>query len=108
MMCATPMASPATNQGFPMIVRYLLSALVAGLLAGALQTVVQQAKVVPLILEAEKYEGGAAPETHEHTSGLNISFASKAYAHGTESHDVASGEDEGGMLFGVDRLTGTL
>lgn len=92
-----------------MIVKYLLAALVAGLFAGALQTVVQQAKVVPLILEAEKYEGGAMPETHEHTSGLNISIASKAYAEEVPAAAVAAvGEDEGGMLFGVGRTTGTL
>ena len=62
-----------------MIVRYLLAALVAGLIAGALQTVVQHAKVVPLILEAEKYEGGA-PAAHEHTSGLELSIVSKVQA----------------------------
>jgi len=93
-----------------MIVKYLLAALVAGLLAGALQTVVQQAKVVPLILEAEKYEGGAMPETHEHTSGLNLSIATKAYAQETTTSaaPAAAEEEEGGMLFGVGRTTGTL
>ena len=95
-----------------MIVRYLLAALVAGLLAGALQTVVQQAKVVPLILEAEKYEGGAAPENHEHTSGLNLSIASKALAQETTQQSTpaapAAEEEESGMLWGVGRTTGTL
>jgi cobalt transporter subunit CbtA len=87
-----------------MVVKYLLAALVAGLLAGALQTVAQQAKVVPLILEAEKYENAPA-ETHDHTTGLNLSFVSKAHAHETAAEP---GAGEGGMLFGVSRITGTL
>lgn len=89
-----------------MIVKYLLAALVAGLLAGALQTVAQQAKVVPLILEAEKYENASA-EKHDHTTGLNLSIATIANAH-TADATTAVGEEEGGMLFGVDRTTGTL
>lgn len=94
-----------------MIVRYLLAALVAGLIAGALQTVVQQAKVVPLILEAEKYEG-EAPAAHEHTSGLQLSIVTKAQAQAstetTPAAPAAADEQEGGMLFGVDRTVGTL
>jgi len=90
-----------------MIVKYLLAALVAGLLAGALQTVAQQAKVVPLILEAEKYENAPA-EKHDHTTGLNLSLISKAHAHEHEATAAAGGEEEGGMLFGVNRITGTL
>ncbi|MDB5553266.1 MAG: cobalt transporter [Rhizobium sp.] len=90
-----------------MIVKYLLAALVAGLLAGALQTVAQQAKVVPLILEAEKYENAPA-ETHDHTTGLDLTLVSKAYAHEHEATAAAGAEEEGGMLFGVGRTTGTL
>jgi cobalt transporter subunit CbtA len=94
-----------------MIVRYLLAALVAGLIAGALQTVVQHAKVVPLILEAEKYEG-EAPAAHEHTSGLQLSIVAKAQAQSatetTPAAPAAAEEEEGGMLFGVGRTTGTL
>lgn len=94
-----------------MIVRYLLAALVAGLLAGAVQTVVQHAKVVPLILEAEKYEGGG--ETHEHATGLQLSIVSKAQAQDatpetTPAAPAAAEEEEGGMLFGVNRTVGTL
>lgn len=94
-----------------MIVRYLLAALVAGLIAGALQTVVQHAKVVPLILEAEKYEGGAP--VHEHTSGLQLSIVTSAQAQQsttetTQAAPAAAAEEEGGMLFGVGRTTGTL
>lgn len=93
-----------------MIVRYLLAALVAGLIAGALQTVVQHAKVVPLILEAEKYEG-EAPAAHEHTSGLQLSIVTEAKAQSaTETTPAAPAaeEEEGGMLFGVNRTVGTL
>ena len=48
-----------------MIVRYLLAALVAGLFSGVLMTAAQEARVVPLILHAEEFEGGdeAAPES---------------------------------------------
>ena len=96
-----------------MIVKYLLAALVAGLIAGALQTVVQHAKVIPLILEAEKYEG-EAPAAHEHTSGLQLSIVTKAQAQQstteatTAAPAAAAEEEEGGMLFGVGRTTGTL
>jgi cobalt transporter subunit CbtA len=90
-----------------MIVKYLLAALVAGLLAGALQTVAQQAKVVPLILEAEKYENAPAA-AHDHTTGLNLAIVTKAYAHEHEATAAAGAEEEGGMLFGVNRITGTL
>ena len=90
-----------------MIVRYLLAALVAGLLAGALQTVAQQAKVVPLILAAEQYENAPA-EAHDHVTGLNLSLATSAHAHSVQADEAAAGAEEGGMLFGVDRLTGTL
>jgi cobalt transporter subunit CbtA len=95
-----------------MIVRYLLAALVAGLIAGALQTVVQHAKVVPLILEAEKYEG-EAPAAHEHTSGLQLSIATAAQAQQsttetTPAAPAAAEEEDGGMPFGVSRTVGTL
>lgn len=91
-----------------MVVKYLLAALVAGLIAGAIQTVAQQAKVVPLILEAEKYENAPA-ETPDHTTGLNLLIVSKANAHEHEAAATPTGEEEeGGMLLGVSRITGTL
>lgn len=95
-----------------MIVKYLLAALVAGLVAGGVMTVAQQVKVVPLILHAEEYEGGAP--AHEHSAKAeNSTFGelagslflpSPAFAHGAEEHD----HDEGGLLFGVSRFGGTL
>jgi cobalt transporter subunit CbtA len=56
-----------------MIVRFLLAALGAGLLAGLLVTPVQYARVIPLILHAETFEGqgghhhgeAAAPHSHD-------------------------------------------
>jgi predicted cobalt transporter CbtA len=90
-----------------MIVKYLLAALVAGVIAGGLVTVAQQAKVVPLILEAEKYETQPAA-AHDHMSGLNLAIATPALAH-DHAAMMAEGEAaDGGMLFGVSRLTGTL
>lgn len=40
-----------------MLVRVLLAALLAGVLAGAFATAAQSVRVIPLIIEAEKYEG---------------------------------------------------
>ncbi|PWV98989.1 cobalt transporter subunit CbtA [Hoeflea marina] len=54
-----------------MIVRFLLAALAAGLIAGLAMTPAQYIKIVPLILQAEAYEGGgsAAVSTHDHGAG---------------------------------------
>jgi len=102
-----------------MIVRYLLAALVAGLFSGVLMTAAQEARVVPLILHAEEFEGGdeEAPAadgaeqgaSHEHSSlsatlaevASYLSPVSVAYAHDGE-------EEEGGIMFGMNRFSGTL
>ncbi len=44
--------------------RILLSALVAGLLSGLALTLVQSARVLPLVLAAEAYEAEALPHSH--------------------------------------------
>ncbi|QRM55794.1 CbtA family protein [Sinorhizobium sp. BG8] len=99
-----------------MIVKYLLAALVAGLFSGVLMTAAQEFRVVPLILHAEEYEGKepapAAGEVQEHSSlslgaiiGEAVSYFSPvtpAYAH--EGHE----EEEGGIMFGMSRFSGTL
>jgi cobalt transporter subunit CbtA len=108
-----------------MIVRYLLAALVAGLFSGALMTAAQEARVVPLILHAEEFEGGeetapatdgttpttgGAATTQEHSSfgavlldvASYLSPVSVAYAHEGEAHE------EGGIMFGMSRFSGTL
>lgn len=106
-----------------MIVRYLLAALVAGLFSGVLMTAAQEARVVPLILHAEEYEGGneeapaadgagqGASEEHSSLSAGQalselaafFSPVSVAHAHGAEGH-----EEEGGIMFGMSRFSGTL
>lgn len=90
-----------------MIIRFLLAAVVAGLVSGVLMTGAQELKVTPLILHAEQYESGVV----EHSSvkalpGLfalaaSIAPVTPALAHGDE-------EGEGGILFGLDRFGGTL
>lgn len=101
-----------------MIVRYLLAALVAGLFSGALMTAAQEARVVPLILHAEEFEGGeeeapatdGAAQTQEQSSlsaaildvAAYFSPVSVAHAHEGENHE------EGGIMFGMSRFSGTL
>ena len=63
-----------------MIVRYLLAALAAGLLAGILMTPVQMRQVVPILLHAEQFEG-AAP--HDHAAGA------AAHAHDEAAEPVS-------------------
>lgn len=61
-----------------MIVRYLLAALAAGLLAGILMIPVQMRQVTPLILHAETFEGKAG---HDHAAGT-AAHAHEASAQG--------------------------
>jgi cobalt transporter subunit CbtA len=65
-----------------MIVRYLLAALAAGLLAGILMIPVQYRQVVPLILHAETFESGhehgAAAPDHAHEDGTAHAAVPKA------------------------------
>ena len=71
-----------------MIVRFLLAALGAGLLAGLFITPVQYARVIPLIIHAETFEGegghdhgeAAAPHSHDaaaapHDHGATVAAA---------------------------------
>ena len=102
-----------------MIVRYLLAALVAGLFSGVLMTAAQEARVVPLILHAEEFEGGeeeapaatgGAAQTQEQSFigaamldvASYLSPVSVAHAHEGEEHE------EGGIMFGMSRFSGTL
>jgi cobalt transporter subunit CbtA len=55
-----------------MTVRVLLAAIAAGLIAGFLKTPVEAVKVVPVIMQAETYEGGAdshGAANHVHEDG---------------------------------------
>ncbi|MFC3072570.1 CbtA family protein [Shinella pollutisoli] len=104
-----------------MIVRYLLAALVAGLFSGVLMTAAQEARVVPLILHAEEFEGGdeEAPAadgaeqgaSHEHSS-LSAVDALAEFASFLSPVGVAHAHDgegeEGGIMFGMSRFSGTL
>lgn len=103
-----------------MIVKTLLAALVAGLIAGVFMTAAQELRVVPLILHAEEYEvkepaaePPAATEGQQQHSSLThssvigemlsaLSPVTPAYAHEGEH------EDEGGIMFGMSRFSGTL
>ncbi|SER55823.1 CbtA family protein [Rhizobium sp. NFR03] len=98
-----------------MIVKTLLAAICAGLMAGLFMTAAQELRVVPLILQAETFEGEPAPgasPAHEHSSldssSLFPSLTSAilpitpAYAHDGETHEG------GGILFGMGRFSGTL
>ena len=51
-----------------MLIRVLLAAIFAGVLAGAFATGVQSWRVTPLILEAERYENVDGVEGHSHSS----------------------------------------
>ena len=90
-----------------MIVRTLLAALVAGLIAGVFMTAAQQYRVVPLILHAEQFEGGHEegpirhPEVGEAAPALQqmtqlLSPVTPAMAHDGSPHFI------------VDRFSGTL
>ncbi|MEA3533240.1 CbtA family protein [Rhizobium sp. CC-YZS058] len=93
-----------------MIVRTLLVALVAGLIAGVFMTGLQQLRLVPLILEAETYEGASGPhEDHaavfQHPVEALAQYLLVTPAH---AHSDNAEEEAGGTLFGLDRFSGTL
>ncbi len=106
-----------------MIAKYLLAALTAGLIAGFLATGAQHARVVPLILQAEKYE--TAPDHHhgetvagedeakaaaqpETATGAHKPTAADAHDHNDATAVAEAGPEESGVLFGMSRLAGTL
>lgn len=63
---ATRSASPVTD-GLAMLRRILAAALGAGIGVGVLVAALQHVSLVPMILEAEKYESGAiVPHRHDH------------------------------------------
>ncbi|MEX3009939.1 CbtA family protein [Hoeflea sp. TYP-13] len=97
-----------------MIIRFLLAAIVAGLLSGVLMTGAQELKVTPLILHAEQYENTGGETEHSTVAPLpgfyllaeQFSPVAAAYAHGDEAHGDEG--ETGGILFGLDRFGGTL
>ena len=69
-----------------MIVRLLLAALAAGLIAGMAMTPAQYLKTIPLIMQAEAYENGEVPHTHDGTETAEAS----GHSHGAETHNDES------------------
>jgi cobalt transporter subunit CbtA len=84
-----------------MIVRLLLAALAAGLIAGMAMTPAQYAKIVPLIVHAETYENGDAG--HDHGVSETASAVEPA-GHDHAAHD--HGDEESVLGFG--RLGNTI
>ncbi|MEE9375099.1 MAG: CbtA family protein [Rhizobiaceae bacterium] len=73
-----------------MLVRVLLAAIFAGVLAGVFSTAVQSYRVIPLILEAEKHEGDGGAK-HAHSSSekpvvKNTELSTDPKAH-TNAHE---------------------
>ncbi|WP_417411445.1 CbtA family protein [Hoeflea sp.] len=85
-----------------MIVRLLLAALAAGLIAGMAMTPAQYAKVVPLILHAESYENGDAAG-HDH----GVSETASAVESADHDHVAPDLGDEESLL-GFGRLGNTI
>jgi cobalt transporter subunit CbtA len=79
-----------------MIVRLLLAALAAGLIAGLAMTPAQYVKTVPLIMQAESYEGGG----HDH--GTAASGSEEA------GHDQGAHAHEDQSMLGLGRLGDTI
>ncbi len=77
-----------------MMIRVLLAAILAGLIAGVFYTGAQAVKVVPIILEAETYEnaGEAGAETLE-----NHAHATEAEAKTEHEHDPNAWAPENGF-----------
>jgi len=77
-----------------MIVRLILAALAAGLIAGLAMTPAQYVKVVPLILQAESYET-ADSGGHHHgpadTAALSRAEGTGAHAHAHDDEGAAPG-----------------
>jgi cobalt transporter subunit CbtA len=64
-----------------MLKNLILSAAAAGVAAGILTAVIQHVTTTPIIIEAEKYEGGAAAAPHDHGTASSTGEASLAAAH---------------------------
>lgn len=77
-----------------MLMRIIVCALLAGGIAGGVSALLQQALVVPLILEAEIYEtAGAGVAAHEHGAGAEGGSATAGHVHGTAADGDGSGGD---------------
>src|SRR5436853_7579606 len=90
-----PSASPAIDEAKKMFRRIFAAALGAGIGIGVLAAALQHVALVPLILEAEKYENAtAAPEKHGQAPnqwravGVGLpGMVSSAHAHDGQAPD---------------------
>ncbi|MEM7464326.1 MAG: CbtA family protein [Pseudomonadota bacterium] len=74
-----------------MLIRILLAAIFAGVIAGAFASAAQSYRVIPLILEAETYETGS----HSH--------GSEGHSHGSEGAEAAGEAEAWGPADGFER-----
>ncbi len=82
-----------------MFARILLAAVIGGIAAALLLTVVQSAKVLPLILEAETYEG--VTSDHDHDAPVAVD-----HAHDAEAWAPADGGERLAYTLMTNVLTG--
>ncbi|WP_281018089.1 MULTISPECIES: CbtA family protein [unclassified Minwuia] len=82
-----------------MFKRIFACALIAGVLAGLVAAVLQQAVTVPLVVAAEAFEGGGAPaahgDGHDHGSHDHGSHDHGTDGHGANGHGAAAPAEGG-------------
>ncbi len=76
-----------------MLMRIIVCALLAGGIAGGVSALLQQALVVPLIMQAEVYEtaGGGNDHGADHDRAVSDHAAAIAHDHGTAAHEHDAG-----------------
>ncbi|MDP2732792.1 MAG: CbtA family protein [Hoeflea sp.] len=88
-----------------MIVRLLLAALAAGLIAGMAMTPAQYVKTIPLIMQAEAYEGGG----HDHGAAESTPSSVDAGTGVAQGADARAAHDRGDdSMLGLGRLGDTV
>ncbi len=91
-----------------MMVRFFLAAIVAGLIAGVFMSVAQEIKVTPLILHAEEFENVGEGDVEQSLSTRGSSILALAGLLNPVTTAYAHEGDDGGTLFGLGRLSGTI
>jgi cobalt transporter subunit CbtA len=82
-----------------MLRNLILSAAAAGVAAGLFTALVQHVTTTPIIIEAEKYEGGTAPHAHDHGAAAAASAAEAP----VEPESVAAEAEEWAPADGLER-----
>lgn len=92
-----------------MLKSLILSAAAAGVAAGILTAVIQEVTTTPIIIEAEKYEGGGEAPAHDHSSAA-VPAATGVEASMSAAPDAAASvapsaeeEEEWGPADGIER-----